>query len=461
MDHNLKYLKYKSKYLNLKHKKQHGGMTVIDREDDSFLSEYSSVKNSGQKNCGIFLNNNKDIKKIIKCENPDTTFFNLIENIKKKYPNYTILPEIYNIYKYNDKHYIEMEKFNGDVTQLLFEILPKEILKTRDLSEDNKKLFYDIFFSMIPKTVSLESFIQRIYVEPLNNYLYQNQDELSEIIKIDKCNNKLELLKDTEKENLKIQYDSKKINSIIYYSKFSEINNKYNNIKMNKYRGKDNKLYNINPYNNKFKDYIDNLKIIESININYEEYESFIKAFETELFKILETVRQQITRINILLSIIGLTYSDPKIDNYGFILLDTNKTHLGINWTNNNFYGKFIFITLLDWESGLSKFNESDSKNIIENFNYFNMTKYGQYYLVNLISPLIYGNIEFLDKNKYDFFSKKYDMIPDIKYRKDCQNLIDVNNFIQSHNETIDLIEYNNDTKKFDIELISFQSFYF
>ncbi len=81
MEYKLKYLKYKSKYIqlkkilgknpnymtNYKSDKQIGGFETISTDNNSFLENFDEVELFGQMNCGIYIS--KDNTQIIKCEN--------------------------------------------------------------------------------------------------------------------------------------------------------------------------------------------------------------------------------------------------------------------------------------------------------------------------------------------------------------------------------------------------------
>ena len=74
-----------------------------------------------------------------------------------------MFPSIYGFETIDDKTFIEMELFDGDVTQLLFEKLPREILRLPNyelilsdekiLGDTYQKHLFDIFYHNIPKSI--------------------------------------------------------------------------------------------------------------------------------------------------------------------------------------------------------------------------------------------------------------------------------------------------------------------
>ena len=96
-----------------------------NNENNTFLLGWNEIENSGQKNCGIYLNVDKP-NLIMKCEHVDKPKILSLLQIREKIPQIKLFPKIYEIH--NNK-YIIMDKLDGDLTQLCFEILPKEILR--------------------------------------------------------------------------------------------------------------------------------------------------------------------------------------------------------------------------------------------------------------------------------------------------------------------------------------------
>lgn len=100
-------------------------------------SSWKQITNAGQQNCGIYLSDiHKD--KIIKCNNSCyDTKEKLVEEINKQMH---IFPTIYETK--NERHVL-MERFDGDITDLLFKVLPRKILD--DMEAINPNLQNDIY----------------------------------------------------------------------------------------------------------------------------------------------------------------------------------------------------------------------------------------------------------------------------------------------------------------------------
>lgn len=247
---NYKY--YKEKYLQLK---QYGGFN---------LNDWKEIPNSGQRNCGIFIND-KEPDKLMKCDTVRST------NTKVNDFNnfFSIFPKIYNEYTIDQKYYTIMQKFDGDITHFLFNVIPKQILKSG--FESFADQIFAIFDYMLPRT------------KPLNISLET------------------------------------------------------------------------------FKDF----------NVSIELYKKFLVALENELIKIIPIINKQIAMLEIILLSKGYSYQDFKYDNFGYTYEDSNHPHLGINWKDNKIYDKYIFVYILDWESGLVPIayenNDKFSDKYIEN----------------------------------------------------------------------------------------------
>ena len=328
--------------------------SIIYKNNNSFLKNYTKIINSGQQNCGIYLSNDK--KRIIKCDSVYNKKLQItLDKINSTYPNYKIFPNIYNIYEYNNNVYTEMEKFEGDLTQYLYEILPKNILLNMpNLIDAEKDFYYKLFNSCIPKT-------------------FNNNDEYSLDIS---------------------DYD--KLNELL-----------------------------MNPYFANYKVFI-------------KKYEEFIKIYMEQFNNIFTTIQQQIYRLILLLINIGLNYIDYKLDNFAFNYSDTNE-HLGIQWSNNKLInGKYLNVSILDWDSGLRNY---DFNIILPKFNTF--IKYGQYYINLLKNNNLYDheNLLKLDTRLLDFLKKEYKL--EIKELNSMNTLDDFNKFTHIGNKVIVDININ------------------
>jgi hypothetical protein len=388
----IKYMKYRAKYLELKKNfNQKGG--AIFQANDNFLSNYTKIPNSGQQNCGIYLSN--DNRKIIKCGGSySSKLQEMLENINKNYPNYKIFPKIYNVYEYDNNNYIEMEKFEGDLTQYLYEVLPQNILLQMDnLTYDEKQFYYILFNDSIPKTMNGKSF--NIYdYDKMINYLYHHQDEIDQVTIIKKSGQEY-----------------------------------YNNIKINKYTDYKNIIDNINKINELLLN-----PYFANYNIFIKKYEKFLEIYQEQFNNIMPTIEQQIYRLKLLLINIGLDYIDDKLDNYAFNYSDNNE-HLGIVWSNNKLInGKYLNISILDWDSGLTKsYGEIRS-------NFKNFSKYGQYNIIllkedNLSSYDETNNIFNLDARLINFLKKEYKLA--LRTYTGMESLKDFNEVTELGNKVI------------------------
>lgn len=152
MDFKSKYIKYKLRYLRLK---QIAGSPykIITVETKDFLDGWSELKQYGQQNCGIFINDTDDDQKqkLIKCGSSN---MDILLKLKRADPEQTIFPKIHKVYKYDTNHYVEMDRLDGDLTSLLFEKIPQKILQTMDtISKDE---MYKLFNNLIPKILKNE-----------------------------------------------------------------------------------------------------------------------------------------------------------------------------------------------------------------------------------------------------------------------------------------------------------------
>ncbi len=430
MEYKLKYLKYKSKYiqlkkilgknLNYKSDKQIGGFETISTDNNNFLENFDEVELFGQMNCGIYIS--KDNTQIIKCQNSTECIsedkLKKLKLIKIHYPDYKIFPDIYNCYIYNDKSYILMEKFSGDLTKLLFELLPRHILEKmvedRRLLPEHVEKYYQLFHILFPKTSHYEILSQVDCSNPLIAYLNTHRDEIEQIEKI--C-----------EDNISI------------YRK-----NMYKDVQLIKYKDMEVGKY-ISVFTNPLRTLELMTKFFQDGIIKYPIYMYFIEHFKSQFSIIFEQVKKQIYRIKLLLMKIGLAYTDDKTDNYVYMLEDSNHPHLGVNWSSNLIFGnKYFFISVIDWDSGLSDLNTWTLNNFVSQFNKYNPTKYGQYYLNTICNncPILVNcesNIYGLDEDGFQILQTDYNMeIPNNNF----ENISQINKFVSEGNEVIDELTF-------------------
>jgi len=159
MAYQQKYLKYKQKYINLREViRQNGGEPTVER----LLEGYKEIPNSGQQNCGIFVSNEPWKEKyIIKCERGDLRNDEKLKDaieINSIFQNKGMLlfPRIPDKPVYdatNNKTYIKMEKFDGDVTQMLYERLAKLSIKKLNVDNSTADALYAVYRFKMPATV--------------------------------------------------------------------------------------------------------------------------------------------------------------------------------------------------------------------------------------------------------------------------------------------------------------------
>jgi hypothetical protein len=362
------YTAYRNRYLDLKRMMIHGGFKEIVATDDNFLKGWRKISNPGQQNCGIFINDEQP-NRLIKCDTTRVDLTKMADEISKQ-TKYKIFPEIYSITVFNGSNYTEMERFNGDLTDLIMHLLPKEILNRMGLSEDLKDDILFIYEAMIPKTSDREFFLR--HFDNASMYLYEHPTaNISEI------------------PNFPAWKSEKNIKEEVQmFDKLS--------------------------------------KRLHKSDVTYDQYKRFINRLIDELKRMIPEITKQIFMLQYELDRLGYHYGDYKYDNFGFTLSDKPKEHLGITWTNNKFYGRYYYVHILDWGSGLSKGVDNPIR-------YYNETQlfsvHGQYNL-RTISDHIMNRIDGLDKyfpkeiiniitsdfkTEYDFPKKNFTTMDEIR----------------------------------------------
>ena len=174
-------------------------------EFDFSENGWKAIHNSGQHNCGIFIqegNNNT----IVKCEenNRSLVTYEKIKtlNMEKIIPDiYKYTFKLFKTDKYQVKYYYEMERFKFDITQLLYEDLLKKSIteycneNSINLSEDDKQKVYNIFHLLLPKTQGV-----------INIYILRENSEKS-----------IELLYKLLEEYIPLNFNKDDYNNIINY----------------------------------------------------------------------------------------------------------------------------------------------------------------------------------------------------------------------------------------------------
>ena len=310
------------KYLNLKSKigkinnLQSGGYEIEEHKDKSFLTGWEKLKQYGQQNCGIYISSDKK-DRILKCdwcgEKVDE-----ISNINKLIPN--IFPKIYFIHKLNRTCYIEMEKFDGDLTDLIYNILAKYCInKIEGINETQKEMMYNMFYALIPKTFNW------LPVDELALTLFGNRNkELRE--------NVLSFILDNEPIRDYVTIKSKNGNYIV--SPYMTINLFF--VKMNT-------IYPI-------------FNLIQS-GVSGIIYEQFLKEFKKQFDIIIPMILKNIKNMKLKLFDINYKYSDNKFDNYAYKTYNSLPEETKREEIDQYIQigDKFYSLHIIDWDSGLFK----------------------------------------------------------------------------------------------------------
>jgi hypothetical protein len=142
MDYKSKYLKYKTKYINLQN--LYGGANK-NKTTSEIIYGYEKISNKGTQNCGVYINY-KDPKKILLCNNSNLSreqndFLHNDNNDLKIYP------KLYESYESKDtKEYFYLwEKMDGDLRDFFLKHIPTRILKKYKpgVTEEQIKIFID------------------------------------------------------------------------------------------------------------------------------------------------------------------------------------------------------------------------------------------------------------------------------------------------------------------------------
>jgi hypothetical protein len=365
MDYYIKYLKYKKKYLLYKKKylllcKQFGkGIEHVEiSRDENWLSNWKLIPNSGQHNCGLYINSTKD--RVLVCRNKEMDL-NLLEyykniregksliNSEYKITNDEIIPTLYFINKISDKYYYESKKLDGDITQMLFDIIPNL------LSQQNKYNDYSKEIIKIFRFKSMSYFNIQKNKETIHKELKEINDRIPDIdIKIyTKLQEKIESRKKTYGDN----YER--------IEKKEQIENSPKN------------------FIELYKSFIDHLANIIRFRV--------LPKLLYEIYKLLEKIIK-----------IGYTYEDYKFDNFGYLYNENTK--------------KFDYY-ILDIESGLfkieNKYEIESLLNTLEkryNNNFSNMSANGE----NIFYTQFQNIIKFEDLNNLNdilIYKKQIDYI--------------------------------------------------
>jgi hypothetical protein len=191
MDYKSKYLKYKTKYLQLL--SQNGG-TKEDKKSN-IINGYVNLDNKGTQNCGVYYNY-KDPEKILLCNGTKLTSKQLEFLNLNNFDNLKVYPRFYQLYHSfdTDEYFYLWEKMDGDLRDFFLKHIPTRILKKHkpDVTQEQIKLFTDFINYKSAKP-------QKLYViksEDFDinkhsllgehsgfNLVYRKKDEYVEVIK--------------------------------------------------------------------------------------------------------------------------------------------------------------------------------------------------------------------------------------------------------------------------------------
>lgn len=141
MSYQTKYFKYNKKILNLKKNYQIGGTKCN-------LSDWTEIPNNGQQNCGIFIHK-RDPTLIMKC---GEKLSSKVADINSKV---SIFPTQYSeCTDEKGNNYLIMERLDGDITSIYFNMLPNYVLDKMNLDDITKHDIKMIFDIKTPTTVN-------------------------------------------------------------------------------------------------------------------------------------------------------------------------------------------------------------------------------------------------------------------------------------------------------------------
>jgi len=312
MNYYNKYLKYKNKYLKLKN--QIGGTYTLN------LEEWKKIENSGQHNCGIFIS---DVypKYILKCDSDDK-----LDKIIEINKTIQLFPKIIDSTKIDKDAYITMQKLDGDITNIYFNLFPRIVLKNMiDTGLINKQQEETIFEFFLGKMI----------------YTMKNSKDL--LLQLDKF--MFDRIINPEINSLYIKFLNENPQAINNRSDINIKDYNYKDIYSNTIDQEESK-YNL--YKNKLD------KIKKFSNISLELYDIFINKLKDLWNSYHEIITKEIIKIKLILINFGYTYEDDKLDNFGYILSNLPLDDFR-KYQAPRIFGKYLYIYFLDWESGFGE----------------------------------------------------------------------------------------------------------
>jgi hypothetical protein len=396
MNYQEKYLKYKLKYIALK--RQLGGFKLD-------LTEWRSISTSGEQNCGIYISD-KYLDYIVKCERMINT--DNIKHINEINSQKQLFPKIIDNQIIENKHYIIMQKMDGDITDIYFDVLPKitlnNMLKEGKINQQQKDNLLILFKGKI-------------------KYTYQSPNAINLIF------------------NSKIQLDCL-IDDSIYteykqlYIKNPKIKGTTNNIIINGKMYDDLFFDDIEKFEKDITDLKNKIiKLNAMSNITLELYDTFIDELTKLWSYYYPIIAKEIIKIKILLLELGFIFTDNRYDNFGFII---NSLPLDNDYRKDKvpkILDGYLYVYFLDWDNSLYQANSRDSEfietyteeiidamnNNCENYsfargnnllNYINISKLKSIYNIN---QLLNSEIIKILEKEYIFNLYEFNLKPKFK----------------------------------------------
>jgi len=323
------------------------------------LSKWIKIDNMGRNNKGIYISNIYP-DRLLKIGSDGT----LVNELNNKMDSLRVFPLIYNIYKSKNTEITEiteMQRFAGNITELLFEFAPKYIIKKMNIIEQDKKDMYFIFNIMLNKSKKSKISYNLL---PIHKYLYEKSHKI---------------------ESLKYIFLTQK-------NKDKNFDG-FHIFKKTTFRDFISPLENIYELENRLKE----SKITKIL------FDSFFSQYNKLFNELIIEITKQITKIKLILKDFGKKYTDNKFDNFVFELSQNKREHLGVNWTKNNFFDQYLYIYVIDWDSGLSNIDTDTNTNI------YNYSVYGTNRLDEILNKVLHNfDLKNINSNINKILNTKY-----------------------------------------------------
>jgi hypothetical protein len=377
---------YTLEFLNFKiYTNQFGGLR--------FLDGYTEIGHYGQFNCGIYVKESD--KTLIKCTTQplDENKIRYLRDIQQRLSMFVIFPRIYDNYVFDGKYYTKMDKFDYDLTKLMYDLLPRrclyELCIDGFIRHDEINKYFNIFDSIMDK--------YKFFNGVNDGFLYS--------------------IPKNSLQQLKILYQNRQmVTDDLYLQRY---------------------LFTL-----------DNIiSVFSNFNFSSDKFEMFMGKYCFKFTRLLKSVFQQIFKLKLLAISVGYKLGDNKFDNYGLKLSVVNKQHLGTLWNDNMIHlsglPQYFFVSCIDYESVLSALDKTESNIFVKDFKYNEFYKYGQYKLSEIrqasILPVEYSQdnflnlpediIKFLQNPPLDIGTECFSLIP-----KQFKSIEEIDAFINDEN---------------------------